>query len=169
MKKILLLLIMSFLGVQAQGQRYGVVDTEYILSQMPEYTQAQAQLDKLSKQWEGEVSALFSEAQSLKDALAAERILLSPGQIEEREKAISAKESEALALQQKYFGPEGELFKKRMQLVKPLQDKVFNAIRAVAIKRKLDLVLDKSSSVTVLYVSKAADYSEEVLDKLKER
>ncbi|MEY2969639.1 MAG: hypothetical protein RLZZ599_12 [Bacteroidota bacterium] len=149
------------------AQRYGVVDTDYILSSMPEYEQAKGQLDKLSEQWAGEVSALQSELQSLKDALAGERILLTPAKLEAREKSIKDKEAEVLALQQKYFGPEGELFIKRAQLVQPIQDKVFGAVQALATKRKLDLILDKSADSGVLFVDKEKDYSDEVIDSLK--
>ena len=122
------------------GQRYGVVDTDYILKSLPEYAQAKSQLDKLSEQWAGEVSALQSELESLKDALDAERILLSPEKLEKREEGIEAKQAEVIALQQKYFGPEGQLFEKRNQLVQPIQDKVFGAVQAVAGKRKLEQI-----------------------------
>ncbi len=149
------------------AQRYGVVDTDYILKNLPEYGQVKSQVDQLSTQWAGEVSALQSELQSLKDALAAEQILLSPEKLEKREAAIVQKAEEVLALQQKYFGPEGMLFEKRTQLVQPIQDKVFGAVQALAQKRKLELVLDKSAQSGVLFVEKEKDYSEEVLNSLK--
>ena len=149
------------------AQRYGVVDTDYILKNLPEYGQVKSQVDQLSTQWAGEVSALQSELQSLKDALAAEQILLSPEKLEKREAAIVQKAEEVLALQQKYFGPEGLLFEKRTQLVQPIQDKVFGAVQALAQKRKLELVLDKSAQSGVLFVKKEKDYSEEVLNSLK--
>ena len=149
------------------AQRYGVVDTDYILKNLPEYGQVKSQVDQLSTQWAGEVSALQSELQSLKDALAAEQILLSPEKLEKREAAIVQKAEEMLALQQKYFGPEGMLFEKRTQLVQPIQDKVFGAVQALAQKRKLELVLDKSAQSGVLFVEKEKDYSEEVLNSLK--
>ena len=150
------------------AQRYGVVDTDYILKSLPEYSQVKTQIDKLSEQWSGEVNALQSELESLKDALDAERILLSPEKLEKREKGILDKHAEVLALQQKYFGPTGELFEKRNQLVQPIQDKVFAAVQEVARKRKLDLVLDKSVQSRVLFVEKEKDYSEEVLNKIKQ-
>ena len=149
------------------AQRYGVVDTDYILKNLPEYAQAKAQVDQLSTQWAGEVSALQSDLQSLKDALAAEQILLSPENLEKLEAAIVQKAEEVLALQQKYFGPEGLLFEKRTQLVQPIQDKVFGEVQALAKKRKLELVLDKSAQSGVLFVKKEKDYSEEVLNSLK--
>lgn len=165
-KKIGLLLAVLF-STSLLAQRYGVVDTDYILKNLPEYAQAKSQVDQLSTQWAGEVSALQSELQSLKDALAAEQILLSPEKLEKREAAIVQKAEEVLALQQKYFGPEGMLFEKRTQLVQPIQDKVFGAVQALAQKRKLELVLDKSAQSGVLFVEKEKDYSEEVLNSLK--
>ena len=166
MRKIGLLLAVLF-STSLLAQRYGVVDTDYILKNLPEYAQAKAQVDQLSTQWAGEVSALQSDLQSLKDALAAEQILLSPEKLEKREAAIVQKAEEVLALQQKYFGPEGMLFEKRTQLVQPIQDKVFGAVQALAQKRKLELVLDKSAQSGVLFVKKEKDYSEEVLNSLK--
>ncbi|MDA9792648.1 OmpH family outer membrane protein [Schleiferiaceae bacterium] len=166
MRKIGLLLAVLF-STSLLAQRYGVVDTDYILKNLPEYAQAKAQVDQLSTQWAGEVSALQSDLQSLKDALAAEQILLSPEKLEKREAAIVQKAEEVLALQQTYFGPEGMLFEKRTQLVQPIQDKVFGAVQALAQKRKLELVLDKSAQSGVLFVEKEKDYSEEVLNSLK--
>ena len=166
MRKIGLLLAVLF-STSLLAQRYGVVDTDYILKNLPEYAQAKAQVDQLSTQWAGEVSALQSDLQSLKDALAAEQILLSPEKLEKREAAIVQKAEEVLALQQKYFGPEGMLFEKRTQLVQPIQDKVFGAVQALAQKRKLELILDKSAQSGVLFVEKEKDYSEEVLNSLK--
>ena len=114
-KKIGLILAVLF-TTSLMAQRYGVVDTDYILKNLPEYAQAKAQVDQLSTQWAGEVSALQSDLQSLKDALAAEQILLSPENLEKREAAIVQKAEEVLALQQNYFGPEGLLFEKQPQL-----------------------------------------------------
>ena len=165
--KGLFLTLALVLSTAVFGQRYGVVDTDYILKSLPEYAQAKSQIDKLSEQWAGEVSALQSELESLKDALDAERILLSPEKLEKREEGIEAKQAEVIALQQKYFGPEGQLFEKRNQLVQPIQDKVFGAVQAVARKRKLELVLDKSAQSGALFVDKDKDYSDEVLNSLK--
>ena len=161
------LLFAVLISTSLLAQRYGVVDTDYILKNLPEYAQAKAQVDQLSTQWAGEVSAVQSDLQSLKDALAAEQILLSPEKLKKREAAIAQKAEEVLALQQKYFGPEGLLFEKRTQLVQPIQDKVFGAVQALAQKRKLELVLDKSAQSGVLFVKKEKDYSEEVLNSLK--
>ena len=165
--RLFYIIIAALMSLPTMAQRYGVVDTEYILANMPEYEQAKSQINNLSEQWAGEISAMQSELQSLKDALAVERILLSPDKLAQREKAIRDKEAEVLDLQQKYFGPDGELFKKRAQLVQPIQDKVFGAVQAIAVKRKLDLILDKSADSGVLFVNKKKDYSDEVLNSLK--
>lgn len=149
-----------------QAQRFGIVDTQYILKQIPEYAQAQGQLDQMSKTWQGEVEAMLSEIDALKTSLEAERILLADEMITEREAFIKTKEEEARNLQRKYFGPEGDLFKKRIELVKPLQDQVYNAVQDVARKKKLDVVFDRASSLTMLYTSDKIDISDDVLDAL---
>ncbi|MEC8458109.1 MAG: OmpH family outer membrane protein [Bacteroidota bacterium] len=166
--KVLFILLIFLMSSAVFAQRYGVVDTDFILKSLPEYSQVKTQIDKLSEQWSGEVNALQSELESLKDALDAERILLSPEKLEKREKGILDKHAEVLALQQKYFGPTGELFERRNQLVQPIQDKVFGAVQEVARKRKLDLVLDKSAQSGVLFVEKEKDYSKEVLNSIKQ-
>ena len=105
MRSSLLFILFSFLALGAQAQRFGIVDTQYILSKIPEYSQAQSQLDQMSKTWQGEVEALLSEADALQKSLDAERILLTDEMAEEREKVISEKEQESRKLQRQYFGP----------------------------------------------------------------
>lgn len=168
MKKVLLTITMLFSTwlILAQGQRFAYVDTQYILKKIPEYKSAQQQLDNLSKQWQGEVEALLSEADMLQKSLEAERILLTNEMVKEREDMIKAKETEARTLQRKYFSPEGDLFKKRQELVKPIQDQVFNAVQDVARKKRLDAVFDKGGALTLLYVSDKIDISDEVLQAL---
>ena len=168
MRISLLLSLFSLFAFSAfgQGTRFGTVDTEYVLKQIPEYTQAQNQLNQMSKQWQGEVEALLSEADALQKALDSERILLTDEMIGEREKMIKEKEDQARKLQRQYFGPEGDLFKKRQELIKPIQDQVYNAVQDVARKKRLDAVFDKGSSLTILYNSKKSDISEDVLEAL---
>jgi len=160
------ILLFSTWLILAQGQRFAYVDTQYILKKIPEYKSAQQQLDNLSKQWQGEVEALLSEADMLQKSLEAERILLTNEMVKEREEMIKAKETEARTLQRKYFSPEGDLFKKRQELVKPIQDQVFNAVQDVARKKRLDAVFDKGGALTLLYVSDKIDISDEVLQAL---
>jgi outer membrane protein len=166
MRNPLLLILFSFLALGAQAQRFGIVDTQFILSKIPEYSQAQSQIDQMSKTWQGEVEALLSETDALQKSLDAERILLTDEMAEEREKVITEKEQEARKLQRQYFGPEGDLFKKRQELVKPIQDQVYNAVQDVARKKRLDVVFDKASSLTMLYASDKIDISEDVLSEL---
>ncbi len=166
MRISLFLILFSTLGLTAHAQRFAVVDTEYILKEIPEYGQAQSQLNSMSEQWQGEVEALLSEADALQKSLDAERILLTDEMAAEREKVIADKEQEARKLQRQYFGPKGDLFRKRQELVKPIQDQVYNAVQDVARKKKLDVVFDKGSSLTMLYTSTKVDISDAVLDAL---
>lgn len=155
-----------FVTTATWAQRLGYVDTKYILEQIPEYSQAQREIDRLSQEWSGEIEALQSEADALQQAFDAEKILLTEEMQQERLDAIKAKREEARNLRIKYFGPEGELFKKRAELVKPIQDQVYNAIKAVARRKKLDFVFDKTGSVTMLYADPDMDVSDDVLDEL---
>ena len=167
MKKIIIAISFILLSSTAVlAQKYAYVDSDYILSQIPDYTQAQSQLDKMSSMWQGEIESLFSDADALQVSLNAEKILLTDEMIVDREKVIKDKETEARTLQQKYFGPEGELFKKRSELIKPLQDQVYNAIQTVAKKRKFEIVFDKSSELIMLYTHPKADISDDVLENL---
>ncbi len=168
---ILLAIVMLFgllqpVRIFAQQQRIAIVDTEKILRRIPEYNSAQKELDQLSGNWEGEVEALMMEAQALAKSYRAEKVLLTEEMRREREEAIAKKEKEARELQRNYFGPKGELFQKRMEMVKPIQDQVYNAIQDVALRRKYDLVLDRANALTILYVSEKTDISDEVLAKL---
>lgn len=166
MKKSILLIIGLVFGLQLSAQRFGVVDSELILTKMPEYDQAQKQLDQLSRNWQTEVEAILTEIDGLEKTFNAEKVLLTEEMQTEKQNEIIDKQIEARDLQRKYFGPEGELFKKRQALVQPIQDKVFNAVQEVARKKKLDAVFDKSSQLITLYLSEKADISDDVLKKL---
>jgi outer membrane protein len=166
--KAFLLILGLVFGSQlfVHAQRVGYVDTDYILTRIPEYAQAQRQLDNLSKQWEDEIAAILQDVNLLTQAYNAERILLTEEMQKERSEEIKKKDKLAKELQRKYFGPDGELFKKRQELVKPLQDQVFTAVQEVAQRRKLDMVLDKAGAITFLYANNRLDYSDEVLERL---
>lgn len=166
-KKCLLTLFGLIFGLTLSGQRFGIVDSEYILKQMPDYSSAKQQLDQLSRTWEGEVQSLMQEAEALRKSYEAEKVLLTEKMREKRLAAIKAKEEEAQNKQQTYFGPKGKLYTKRLELIKPIQDKVFNAIREVAQKRNLDAVFDKGSDLIALYVSERVEISDQVIQKLK--
>lgn len=166
MRNVFLLVLFLGFGINATAQKYAFVDSDFILSKIPDYAQAQKQLNQMSEQWQGEIESLFSEANALERALNAEKILLTDEMISKREEDIKKKRAEARGLQQQYFGPEGELFKKRQELIKPIQDQVYNAVQSVAKKRKYDIVFDKSSGLIMLYTNPRADISDEVLDNL---
>lgn len=166
MKKTLLLIIGLVFGLQVSAQRFGIVDSKMILTKIPEYGKAQQQLNQLSTNWQGEVEALRSEAQALRDAYNAEKVLLTEAMEKEKLKEIEEKELEAKELQRKYFGPEGEVFKKRQELIRPIQDQIYNAVQDVARRRKLDVVFDKSSDLITLYNNGKSDISDEVLEKM---
>ena len=166
MNKTLFLIIGLVFGLQVTAQRFGIVDSEMILNKIPEYGQAQQQLDQLSKNWQGEVEALYSELDALKQAYNAEKVLLTEEMQKDKLKEIADKEKEAKELQRKYFGPEGEVFKKRQELIRPIQDQIYTAVQDVARRRKLDVVFDKSSALITLYNNGKSDISDEVLEKM---
>lgn len=166
MKRSIILLLGLVFGFQLSAQRFGIVDSELILTKIPAYGQAQKQLDQLSAQWQGEVEALRAEAEALRQAYNAEKVLLTEQLQKEKLAEIDAKEKEAKELQRKYFGPTGEVFKKRQELIRPIQDQIYNAVQDVARKRKLDVVFDKSSDLITLYDNGSADISDDVLKKM---
>ncbi|MFL5764537.1 MAG: OmpH family outer membrane protein [Bacteroidia bacterium] len=163
---ILTLGIVLAASITSFAQKFAYVDTEYILGQIPEYKAAQAELDKTSVQWQKEIEAKYAEIDKMYKAYQAEQILLTDDMKKKREADIVAKEKEAKDLQKQRFGVDGELFKKRQELVKPIQDKVFNAIKAVAEKGAYSVIFDKSSDLTMLYTSPKLDKSDDVLAQL---
>jgi outer membrane protein len=160
-----LLFLLPGLGLfsQGAGAKFGYVDTDYILSQIPEYKAAQTELDKTSVQWQKEIEIKFLEVEKLTKAYQADAILLTDDMKKKRELEISNKEKEAKDLQKQRFGVDGEFYKKRQELVKPIQDKVYNAIKAVAEKNALGFILDKSGQVSILYANAKYDKSDDVL------
>ncbi len=169
MKKIissLLLLLLFVFNVQSQTARIGYVDTEYILDLMPEYRSAQKQLDLMSEEWQKELEKKFSEIEKMEKEFQAEQILLTEELKKKRESEINTKKEEARDFRNKKFGYEGELFKKRQELVKPIQDKIFDAVQAVAKKSALDFIFAKGGEVVMLYTNAKYDKSDEVLQEL---
>ena len=148
------------------AQKIGYVDTEYILGQIPEYKAAQSELDKTSVQWQKEVEAKYTEIDKMYKAYQAEQILLTEEMKKKREADIVNKEKEAKDIQKQHFGVDGDLFKKRQELVKPIQDKVYNAVKSVAEKGGYSIIFDKSSDLTMLFTSAKLDKSDAVLDLL---
>lgn len=169
-KKISIVLVIGFLifgttTINAQ-QRMGYVDTEYILDQMPDYRSAQKQLDEMANTWKGDLQKMQDEVDRLYKNYQAEWVLLPEETRKKREDEVSQKEKDMNEYKKAKFGPEGDLFKKREQLIKPLQDKVFDAIQQLAKENSLDFVFDKAGAVTMLYSNSKFDRSDEVLDIL---
>ena len=145
------------------AQKFGFVDTEYILNQIPEYKAAKAELDKTSADWQKEIEAKYAEIDKLYKTYQAEQILLTDDLRKKRENEIVNKEKDAKDLQKQRFGTDGDLFKKRMELVKPIQDKVYNAVKTVAERSGLAIVFDKASDMMMLYANTKYDKSDDIL------
>jgi outer membrane protein len=148
------------------AQRYGIVDSKYILEKIPEYTEAQKKLDQFSNQWQKEIDDKQSALDKMYKDFEAEQVMLSEELKKKREDELFVREKELRDLQRKRFGFEGDLFKKRQELVKPIQDKVYNAIQQIAVNRIYDFILDKSEGITVIFADPKLDKSEDVLKTL---
>lgn len=167
MKKTFLLAAMALSACFASAQKFALIDMEYIMSNIPAYERANEQLNQTSKKWQAEVEALDNEAKNLYKNYQNEAVFLSDAKKKEREEAIVAKEKEASELKKKYFGPEGELFKKRESLIQPIQDEVYNAIKSVADSKGFQLIMDRASDTSgIIFASPAIDISNEVLSRL---
>ncbi|HLU16665.1 MAG TPA: OmpH family outer membrane protein [Edaphocola sp.] len=164
MKKLILgIALMLSTGAAALAQKYCVIDSKYILDKIPEYTTAQKQIENMSETWQKEIDAKMETVDQMYKSYQAERAMLSESARAKREAEIIAKEKEAKELQKKYFGYEGELFSKRQSMIKPIQDKVFNAVQQYATSRGYDIVYDKSGGITIFYADPKLDKSEEIL------
>lgn len=158
---------MAFCAYFASAQKFALIDMEYIMSNIPAYERANEQLNQTSKKWQAEVEALDNEAKNLYKNYQNEAVFLSEAKKKEREEAIVAKEKEASELKKKYFGPEGELFKKRESLIQPIQDEVYNTIKSVADSKGFQLIMDRASDTSgIIFASPAIDISNEVLSRL---
>ena len=167
MKKLLFTLIIALGSVLgASAQKFALVDMDYILSSIPNYEMANEQLNQLSQRWQKEVEAVGKEAENMYQAYLAEKVFLTEEQVKKREADVVAKEKEATELRYKYFGPEGELYKKRQSLLKPVQDEVYNAIKKVADERGYQAIFDRATSSDIIYASPRIDVSNEVLAKM---
>ncbi|MCV9388531.1 OmpH family outer membrane protein [Reichenbachiella ulvae] len=161
-----ILVIVLLNSIDAQAQKFGYVDTDYILSQMPEYAEANAEIDKLSQSWEAEIREMYKEIQALETALKAEEVLLTKEMKDDREKEIDRKWNEVKEYQKKVFGFEGLFFLKKKELIKPVQDLVFEAVETVAKKQRLQIVFDKSGDLVMIYTDPVHDYTDFVLEEL---
>lgn len=167
MKKIILFfgLLIACSGI-ANAQKFALVDMEYILKNISTYETANEQLEVISKRWQAEVEKVQQEAQNLYKNYQSELVYLTADQKKQKEEAIVAKEKQAQELKRKYFGPEGELFKKREALIQPIQDDIYEAIKEVSEAKGYQLVLDRASASSVIFASPRIDISNEILSKL---
>jgi outer membrane protein len=166
MKRLALLSIGILLSVFAFSQRYAIVDTKYILDKMPDYKQAQTKLDQFSEQWQKEIDTKQSALDKMYKDYESEQVMLSDELKKKREDELYIREKEVRDLQRQRFGFEGDLFRKRQELVKPVQDKVYNAIQKIAVARLYDFILDKSEGITVIFADPKLDKSEDILREL---
>ena len=167
MKKIGVLTVVMLLTTAAVfAQKYAFVDTEYIRKNIPAFNTAQEQLDKLSKQWEKEVADGYAIVEQMYKSYQNESVLLSQDMKTKREEAIIAKEKEMKDLQNKYFGVEGDLFKKREELVKPIQDEILKAIKEIAVDGSYAVIFDTAAGGNILFANPKFDISDQVLEKL---
>lgn len=170
-KKLLLfltaMLVVGLGRTNAQlNQKFAFVDSEYILQNIPEYGDAQEQINQLSTKWEKEIKTLRTKLDELKHDYQVESILLTEDQKRKKEESIAAKEQEIVELQMQYFGPEGQLFAKRAELIQPIQEKIYNAINQLALVKNYAFVFDKASGTTILFCNDKNDISDDVLDEI---
>ena len=166
MKKILILACLMGFGMMAFSQKYAIIDTRYILDKMPDYKTAQDQLDEVAAGWQKDIDAKQTELDNMYKAYEAEQVMLSDELKRKREDQLFNKEKDLRDLQRKRFGFEGDLFKKRQELIKPIQDKVYNSVQKMAVQRGYDFVLDKSEGITIIFADPKLDKSEDVLKDL---
>ena len=167
MKKIVLMLMMAVAAISAHAQKYALIDMEYILKNVPAYERANEQLNQVSRKWQAEVEALNTEASTMYKNYQNEVVFLSQEQKSKRQDAIMKKEKEASDLKKKYFGPEGELFKKRESLMTPIQDEIYNTVKDISDTKGEALVIDRSSDTGIIFGSPKIDISNEVLEAVK--
>jgi len=167
MKKIILVtaVILSTVFV-SNAQKFGFIDSEYIMENIPAYTAAQEQLNQLSSQYQKELEAMHAEIEQMYQDFQAESVLLSDDMKRKREDVIISKEKDYKQLQRKYFGPEGDLFKKRQGLVKPIQDDIFNAVQEISTDGSYAVIFDKAGGTTLFFTNPRYDLSDQVLQKL---
>lgn len=165
-KSVLLMIVMFAVSIAANAQKFALIDMEYIMKNIPAYERANEQLNQSSQKWQSEVEAVAQEAQTLYKSYQSESAFLSEEQKTKKEEAIVAKEKEANELKRKYFGPEGELFKKRESLMKPLQDQIYDAVKDISDAKGYSVVVDRASASSIIFASPRIDISNEVLAKL---
>ena len=167
MKKLMLsALMLGLFAGSALAQKFAFVDTEYILENIPSYRAAQDELDKASETWEAEIATEYEEVENMYKTYQSERVLLTDEMKRKREEEIMTKEHSVRDLQAKYFGPEGDLSKKRTELVKPIQDAIYKAVKELSAEGSYAIIFDTASGASILYSNPRYDLSDEVLKKL---
>jgi outer membrane protein len=166
MKKILALIAALIVGTASYGQKFVFVDMDYILGKMPQYVEAQKQLDKIADGWQKEVETKMKAVDDMYKQFQAEQVLMTDQMKQQKIKDIEAKEKEVKEFQKAKFGPNGELFKQREELVKPIQDKIYNEIQKYAVAKGYDFVFDRSSGATMLYSGDRFNKSDDILQAL---
>lgn len=166
MKQIILVMALLAGVLTAQAQKFGYVDSKYILSHMPEYQQAQAEINKLSAQWQKEIESKYETIEKLEKAYQAEKILLTDEMRKKREEDIEQRRIEAKTMQKQKFGVDGELFQRREEMIRPIQDMIYQAIQEVAAQGGLMAVFDKANQSNLLYTNPKHDISDKVLKKM---
>lgn len=167
MKKILLLLVaIVACSTAAVAQKFALIDMDYILKNVPAYEMANEQLNQISQRWQKEVEKKATDAQTLYQNYQADMVFLTEEQRSRKEAEVVAKEKEATELRYKYFGPEGELYKKRQSLMQPIQDEIYNAVKKVSEERGYQCIFDRASSANIIFASPRIDVSNEVLAKM---
>lgn len=166
MKKIMMTCLFAIVAITASAQKFALIDMEYIMKNIPAYERANEQLNQVSKKWQAEVEALNTEAGNMYKNYQNEVVFLSQELKKAKQEAIMKKEQEAGELKKKYFGPEGELFKKRESLISPIQEAVYNAVKEISELRGYSLVLDRATDTGIIFGSPKIDISNEVLSRL---
>lgn len=165
-KSLLILVLTLFISAGSYAQKFAYIDTEYILNNIPAYKQAQDQLDKLSEGWQREVENMYAELDKMYRDYQAEKVLLTEEMKKKREEEIMNKEKAARELQKKYFGQDGALFKKRDELIKPIQDEIYRAVKELATEGGYAIIFDSSAGASILYTDPKLDKSDAVLQRL---
>ena len=165
-KAIMILAVFCSLAVTGSAQKFALIDMEYILKSIPAYEMANEQLKQVSTRWQREIETKAKEAETLSNNYKSEQVYLSKEQQSKKEEEVVAKEKEVAELRRKYFGPEGELYKKRESLMQPIQDDIYNAVKKISEEKGYQMVIDRASDASIIFASPRIDISNEVLTKL---
>ena len=163
-QKLILLSSILLLSINGYAQKFAYVDTDYILTKVPEFVQAEEKINEFSKQWQSEIEAAYQDVEQMYRTYQSEQVLLTAEMKIKREESIIEKEKSVQTLQQKYFGTQGELYKKRQDLIKPIQDRIFDAVQQLAATNKYSIIFDASSDLIMLYSNPDLDKSDKVLE-----